>query len=138
ELEITESVLMENAKEAMQSLQQLREMGVSLAMDDFGTGYSSFAYLKRLPISVLKIDRTFIRDIDTSADDAAIVAGIIVLAQCLRLQVVAEGVETATQEAFLREKGCNMIQGYYLSEPIPSDQFEQRVLKSPFPKQSYA
>jgi diguanylate cyclase (GGDEF)-like protein len=136
ELEITESVLMENAKEAMQSLQQLRDMGVTLAVDDFGTGYSSFAYLKRLPISVLKIDRTFIRDIDALPDDAAIVTGMIVLAHTLRLQVVAEGVETATQEAFLREKGCDMIQGYYLSEPIPAAQFEQRVLKSPFPKPS--
>jgi EAL domain-containing protein (putative c-di-GMP-specific phosphodiesterase class I) len=96
---------------------------VRLAIDDFGTGYSSLAYLKRFPVDVVKVDRSFVRDVPHDADDAAIVKGIIALAHSLRLEVVAEGVETEAQLEFLRAQACDMLQGYYLSMPVPADQF---------------
>ncbi|WKB52200.1 bifunctional diguanylate cyclase/phosphodiesterase [Eleftheria terrae] len=118
ELEITESGVMHNPVRAAALLQEVREMGVSLAIDDFGTGYSSLSYLQRFPLSTLKIDRSFIKDLPGDTDAAALTAGIVSLAQSLRMRVVAEGVETVEQVGFLRSNGCDLIQGYYLSKPI--------------------
>lgn len=128
ELEITESVLMEQAKEALSTLHQLKEIGVQLAIDDFGTGYSSLSYLKRFPVDTLKIDRSFVCDMTTDPDDAALVTGIIALAHSLRLKVVAEGVETAEQRDFLARCDCDFIQGYLLSQPVPPEVFERNML----------
>lgn len=121
ELELTESVVMANAEQSIGILQQLRDVGVTLSIDDFGTGYSSLSYLKRLPIDTLKIDKAFVGDITTDADDRAITATIIAMAQSLGLNVVAEGVETAAQIEFLREHHCDEIQGYWLSPPLQPD-----------------
>jgi diguanylate cyclase (GGDEF)-like protein/PAS domain S-box-containing protein len=120
EFELTESLLMSHAEKSIAILRRLKAHGIGLSIDDFGTGYSSLAYLRRFPIDALKIDRAFIRDITTNADDAAITAAIISLAHSLKLKVVAEGVETAEQLAFLREQHCDEIQGYYLSRPLPA------------------
>jgi diguanylate cyclase (GGDEF)-like protein/PAS domain S-box-containing protein len=124
ELEITESIVMENPEVAAATLQRLSDMGVYLSIDDFGTGYSSLTYLKRFPIHTLKIDRSFVRDITTDADDAAIAKAVIALAHSMKLKVIAEGVETAEQLAFLSEQHCDQMQGYYLSRPIPAQQLE--------------
>jgi diguanylate cyclase (GGDEF)-like protein/PAS domain S-box-containing protein len=121
ELELTESVLMANAEQAAAKLQALREMGVSLAIDDFGTGYSSLAYLKRLPITTLKIDKTFVTDLNRDPDDTAITTTVITMAHSLGLTVVAEGVETETQLRFLDHFRCDEIQGYWLSRPVDPD-----------------
>jgi diguanylate cyclase (GGDEF)-like protein/PAS domain S-box-containing protein len=118
ELELTESVIMANAEHTMATLQAFRALGVSLAIDDFGTGYSSLAYLKRLPINTLKIDKEFIGDLTRDPDDEAITSTVITMARSLELTVVAEGVETEAQMQFLREHGCDEIQGYWLSPPL--------------------
>ena len=123
ELEITESALAERTEEARQVLVRLRELGVRIAVDDFGTGYSSLAQLKRFPIDVLKIDQGFIRDIPQSEDDMAISAAIIAMGHSMGLSVLAEGVETEGQLAFLRERGCDSYQGYLCSRPVPADEF---------------
>jgi diguanylate cyclase (GGDEF)-like protein len=122
ELEITESVLMDNVNVNVDLLTRLRSEGIRLAIDDFGTGYSSMAYLKRFPIDQVKIDRTFVRDIPGNGDDEAITSAIIAMAHNLGLSVVAEGVETAAQLDFLRSAGCDIMQGYYFAEPRPADQ----------------
>ncbi|HQQ72025.1 MAG TPA: EAL domain-containing protein, partial [Alicycliphilus sp.] len=129
ELELTESVLAERPEEIRQVLQRLREQGVRIAVDDFGTGYSSLAHLKRFPIDVLKIDQGFMRDIPASADDMAISATIIAMGRSLGLTVLAEGVETPEQLAFLRERGCDDYQGYLFSRPVPPDEFA-RLLRA--------
>ena len=121
ELELTESSMMANTAHTVSVLQGLRERGVKISVDDFGTGYSSLAYLGRLPIDKLKIDIAFIRNITTSADDAAITLAIIGLAHSLKLDVIAEGVETIEQLAYLQEHGCDQIQGYYFSRPLALD-----------------
>jgi len=118
-LEITESVIMDNPEISIGVLKQLKTLGFQLSLDDFGTGYSSLSYLKRLPIDKLKIDQSFVRDITTDVDDEAMVAAIIVMAHQLNITVVAEGVETEGQLAFLREHGCDEYQGYYFSVPLP-------------------
>ena len=123
ELELTESVLAERPEEARQTLLRLHELGVTIAVDDFGTGYSSLAQLKRFPIDVLKIDQSFTRDVPASGDDMAISAAIIAMGHSLGLQVVAEGVETPAQLDFLRERGCDLYQGYLRSRPLPADEF---------------
>jgi EAL domain-containing protein (putative c-di-GMP-specific phosphodiesterase class I) len=123
ELEVTESQIMHNVEAAAAMLHRLRAMGVRIAIDDFGTGYSSLAYLKRFTINTLKIDRSFVRDIAPGNDDAAIVSAIVAMAHRLKFSVVAEGVETAEQLAFLRAAGCDEVQGYYYSPPIPADAF---------------
>lgn len=119
EIELTESMLMNNAEEATRTLKQINAGGVRLAMDDFGTGYSSLAYLRRFPLDVLKIDGAFIRNAATDPDDAAIVLAMISLAHSMNLKVVAEGVETEAQLSFLRMHGCDEIQGYYFARPLP-------------------
>ncbi|GAO37372.1 diguanylate cyclase [Sulfuricella sp. T08] len=125
ELEVTESAIMHDPEEAAATLNKFKEMGVSLAVDDFGTGYSSLNYLKRFPLNRLKIDRTFVREIDTNQDDAAIASAVIALAHSLRLEVTAEGVETVPQLEFLRHGGCDQIQGYYFSRPLTAEALAQ-------------
>ena len=122
-LELTEGTLMEDFEASRITLARFRNMGLHLAIDDFGTGYSSLSYLKSFPIEVLKIDKSFVRDITTDPDDATIAAAIIGLAHNLRLGVVAEGVETAAQLDFLRAQGCDTVQGYLYSRPVPADDF---------------
>jgi diguanylate cyclase (GGDEF)-like protein/PAS domain S-box-containing protein len=133
ELEMTESMLLKNVDENIAVLRKLGTLGTSLAVDDFGTGYSSLAYLKQLPIDTLKIDRTFVRDIESDEDDAAIIKAIIAMAHSLDLRVTAEGVETQGQLAALRKLRCDQFQGYLLSPPIPADEFAQRFLEHPMP-----
>ncbi|MBD3823642.1 MAG: EAL domain-containing protein [Epsilonproteobacteria bacterium] len=124
EIEITESALMQREEESVAMLHSLRAKGIRLAIDDFGTGYSSLSYLKRFPIDVLKIDKSFIDDIPYEKDDMAIVVAIIEMGKALGYQVLAEGVEQEEQLAFLREKGCSMYQGYYKSKPLRAADFE--------------
>jgi EAL domain-containing protein (putative c-di-GMP-specific phosphodiesterase class I) len=123
ELEITESVVMQDAAQAVVTLRDLKAMGLTVAVDDFGTGYSSLSYLKRFPIDALKIDRSFVRDIATNADDAAIARAIVTMAESLKLEVVAEGVETDEQLRFLRSHGCGLAQGFLFSKPVPAEEF---------------
>ena len=119
EIEITESMLMSDTENAVSALNELHQLGIHVAMDDFGTGYSSLSYLRRFPIDTIKIDRTFVSDITTSADDAEIIRTIINMGKTLGRGVVAEGVETAEQLDLLRDYECDHIQGYYLSPPLP-------------------
>ncbi len=125
ELEITESALMQREEETVAMLHILRAMGIRLAIDDFGTGYSSLSYLKRFPIDVLKIDKSFVDDLPFEADDMAIVTAIIAMGQALGFQILAEGTERIEQIDFLREKGCTMYQGYFKSRPVPAAEFEK-------------
>jgi diguanylate cyclase (GGDEF)-like protein/PAS domain S-box-containing protein len=127
EFEITESLLMNDPQGATKTLHELRELGVKLSMDDFGTGYSSLGYLKRFPIDNLKIDRTFVRDLSTDPDDATLTGAIINLAQNLRLKVVAEGVETEAQLAFLCSNGCDEMQGYLFAKPTDAEECERML-----------
>ena len=125
ELEITESTVMHDSEAAIGTLRALKKLGVTLSVDDFGTGYSSLSYLKLFPIDVLKIDRSFVCDVTTDPDDAAIVRAIVTLAHSLGLTVVAEGVEEVAQAAFLRHVKCNELQGYYFSRPLPAEAVER-------------
>jgi len=128
ELEITESIIMKHPEEVISILHQLKAMGVKLSIDDFGTGYSSLNYLRKFPIDLLKIDKAFVRDIETNNEDRLIVKGIIALAKSLNLEVLAEGVETAEQLKLLKEEGCDYIQGYYISKPVNCKEFAQQFL----------
>ena len=119
ELEVTESLIMENLEHSVSILQQLHEMGITLALDDFGTGYSSLSYIRRFPIDILKIDRSFVKDVVLNKGDAAITNTIISLAKSLELHITAEGVETQDQFEYLKKQGCDEIQGYYFSRPLP-------------------
>ena len=123
ELEITESMIMQNAERAIEILQRFRDMGTMVSIDDFGTGYSSLGYLKSFPIDSLKIDRSFVRDVPRDSDDVAITQAIIAMAHSLNLKVIAEGVENEDQLEFLRKQGCDQVQGYLLSAPVPAEEF---------------
>jgi EAL domain-containing protein (putative c-di-GMP-specific phosphodiesterase class I) len=123
ELEVTESLLMEDVDAARIALSEIKDLGVRISVDDFGTGYSSMNYLKRFPIDTLKIDQTFVREVPEDPDDTAITSAIIALGHALRLDVVAEGVETKPQLEFLHEQGCDRAQGYLLSRPKAADDF---------------
>jgi EAL domain-containing protein (putative c-di-GMP-specific phosphodiesterase class I) len=132
-LELTEGVLMKHADTAASILQTLRQRHVQVSIDDFGTGYSSLSYLRRFPVDELKIDQSFVRRIDTLADDAPIVTAVLAMARSLNLRVVAEGVETAEELAFLRAHRCDEAQGYYFSRPLPPDEFAT-LLRSGIPE----
>ncbi|MDP9557692.1 UNVERIFIED_ORG: diguanylate cyclase (GGDEF)-like protein [Pseudomonas parafulva] len=121
-LEITETTAMSDVEVSLTVLQQLSDMGVDLSIDDFGTGYSSLMYLKRLPANELKIDRGFVRELEDEGEDAAIVSAIVALGRALGLRIVAEGVETSSQQAFLTRLGCDSLQGYLLGRPVPAEQ----------------
>ncbi|TCD22482.1 EAL domain-containing protein [Pseudomonas sp. IC_126] len=125
ELELTESQLLDDIDNAASISHQLRALGVKLAIDDFGTGYSSLSYLKRFPVNYVKIDRSFISELDQVGEDSAIVRAIIAMVHSLELKVVAEGVETQAQMDFLKEQGCDEIQGYLISRPVPAGQFAE-------------
>lgn len=129
ELEITESIVMDNVENAIRTMQQLSERGIHLAIDDFGTGYSSLNYLKKFSVNTLKIDRSFIVDIMTNSQDKKIVSAIIQLAHSLDLSVVAEGIETIEQALFLRELGCEAMQGFYYSKALPINEFTEFLQK---------
>ncbi len=129
-LEITESSAMQNIDAAAATLRELKAAGCRIAIDDFGTGYSSLSYLKRLPVDIVKIDQSFIRDLTVDPDDAAITTAVIAMARSLNLQVVAEGVETAAQLDFLRAQRCHMVQGFYLSRPVPPEAAEALLYRN--------
>ena len=136
ELEITETTVMKNVELTCTLLNNLNQMGISTAMDDFGTGYSSLGYLKKFPFHTLKIDQSFVRDLDTDPNDRAIVAAIIAMGRVLNLQLVAEGVETELQEHLLRSLDCKVMQGFLFSRPLPVQEAtalleRQQVLASP-------
>lgn len=121
---------MKNERPTMEAFQALEAAGVRLAIDDFGTGYSSLSYLKRFPIDTIKIDRSFIRDVTVDPDDAAIAQAIIAMGRSLKLHVIAEGVETQEQLAFLREQQCHGMQGYLFSRPVPAEEITPLLKKT--------
>jgi EAL domain-containing protein (putative c-di-GMP-specific phosphodiesterase class I) len=123
EIELTESVLMHEAESTLSTLRSLGALGIRIAVDDFGTGYSSLAYLRRLPIDKLKIDRSFVRDLGAETDASVIVSTIVRMAHSLKLKVLAEGVESSEQVTLLRAQGCDEMQGYWLARPLPADAF---------------
>ena len=127
-IELTEGVIMENAKANVEALRQLKEMGLKLSIDDFGTGYSSLSYLNRFPLDELKIDRSFVIEIKGPDDRAAIIAAIIAMAHSLGLSVVAESVETELQRAYLQTHACDEFQGYLVSKPVPAEDFTAKFL----------
>lgn len=124
DIEITESAAMQNAETTLRLLQSLRAMGIQISVDDFGTGYSSLNYLKNFPIDLVKIDRIFVRDLASSETDRSIVTAIITLAHAMKLRVIAEGVESEEQVDFLRQQGCEQMQGFLLARPLPPEEFE--------------
>ncbi|MCC6474005.1 MAG: EAL domain-containing protein [Burkholderiales bacterium] len=129
EIEITETVAMQSGEEVMEELRRLKAIGVRISIDDFGTGYSSLAYLKRFPVDTLKIDRSFVSDITSDAGEAPIVDAIASLGRALRLDVLAEGVETAGQFAYLSQHGCRYLQGYYIGKPVESTHFPEMIAR---------
>jgi EAL domain-containing protein (putative c-di-GMP-specific phosphodiesterase class I) len=132
ELELTERTVMHDAEINLGTLSAINRMGVDLSLDDFGTGYSSLAYLKRFPVGKLKIDRSFVRDLEADLDDQAIASTIILMGHNLRLSVLAEGVESASQLELLRKMGCDMAQGYYFSRPVPAERMAELLRDQPF------
>jgi EAL domain-containing protein (putative c-di-GMP-specific phosphodiesterase class I) len=132
ELELTESALMKQPELAAATLKTLRSKGVVVSVDDFGTGYSSLSYLKKLPLDILKIDQSFVHQLSENPDDAAIAVAIISMGQSLNLRIIAEGVETEEDLAFLKSHGCDEVQGFYFSRPIPAEQFSRLLTQPPF------
>lgn len=128
-LELTESMVLENVEDTITKMRELKLLGVSFSMDDFGTGFSSLQYLKRLPLDQIKIDQSFVRDIASDPNDAAIVQTIIAMTEALGLNVIAEGVETEAQRDFLDKHGCHTFQGYLFSKPVPIGEFEASLVK---------
>jgi EAL domain-containing protein (putative c-di-GMP-specific phosphodiesterase class I) len=133
EIELTESAVMLNADETINTMALLRGMDVRISLDDFGTGYSSLSYLKRFPVTGLKIDQSFVRDLAYDPDDAAIVRAIIAVAQALTLEVTAEGVETAEQADFLKAHGCGEAQGFYFADPVPASEMRALLERGSLP-----
>jgi EAL domain-containing protein (putative c-di-GMP-specific phosphodiesterase class I) len=131
-VEITESVVIHDVRETIQKLRQLHAVGITVAIDDFGVGYSSLSYLKDFPIDQLKMDRSFVQNLPHSGNDAKIARHIVDMAHSLGLSVIAEGVETSEQLQFLKGIGCDEVQGYLLSRPVPAEDFE-RLLQQPIP-----
>ncbi len=128
-LEFTESTLMQNTERAVKTLKELKSLGIKLFIDDFGTGYSSLSYLKKFPVNAVKIDQSFIRDITTNHDDAAIAGAVVAMAHSMGLKVVAEGVESLEQLTFLRSIECDEMQGYFVSRPVPSTEMQQLLFE---------
>jgi EAL domain-containing protein (putative c-di-GMP-specific phosphodiesterase class I) len=133
ELEITESMLFENVNTFIAKMTELRNFGIRFSLDDFGTGYSSLSYLKKLPLNALKIDKSFVNDIETAPNDETIVQTIIKMGQTLGLEVVAEGVETSAQFELLKYHGCKTYQGYLFGKPLPIGDFEAALLNDAAP-----
>ena len=129
ELEITESLLMENVEDNIRILESINQLGVRFAMDDFGTGYSSLSYLRQFPISKLKVDRSFVNDITDEPDDEAIIRAIIAMGKTLKLKIIAEGVENHQQLILLQAMGCNSYQGYFFSKPLTAEDFYNKYIK---------
>jgi EAL domain-containing protein (putative c-di-GMP-specific phosphodiesterase class I) len=129
-LELTESILFKDINGMISTMNTLRNIGIGFELDDFGTGYSSLQYLKKLPLSQLKIDQSFVRDIAIDHNDRTLVLTIITMAHSLGLEVIAEGVETQQQLEFLKDNGCDHYQGYLFSKPVPLDEFESLLQKS--------
>jgi len=129
EIEITENIIMKETEYIIESLKQLKQLGVKIAIDDFGTEYSSLNYIKQLPVDKIKIDISFVRGININHKDEAIIKVIIALAKNLELKVIAEGAETKEQIEFLRKEGCDEIQGYYYYKPMPAKQIEELMKK---------
>ena len=132
ELEITESLIMENLEHAVATMNDIQDLGVSLAIDDFGTGYSSLSSLKHFPVARLKIDQSFIQCLPGDDEDRSIAMAVIALGHRLNLKVIAEGVETEAQQAFLRDNECDETQGYFFSRPVPAEQVGRLLLESSF------
>jgi len=129
ELELTEGSIMKEPEKAIEKLNELRDLGIKIAIDDFGTGYSSLSYLKRFPIDTLKIDKTFVDDVTTNEDDAAIAKAIVMMGHALDITVIAEGVETPQQLEYLTSLGCDVIQGYLFSPPLSKDSFTELLME---------
>lgn len=127
ELEITESVIMESADVITKKIMELRNMGILIALDDFGTGYSSLSYMKNMPITTIKIDKLFVDDIENANADHNVTDAIIELGHKLNLKIIAEGVETKAQQKYLLENGCDIIQGYLYSKPLPTKELEKWI-----------
>jgi EAL domain-containing protein (putative c-di-GMP-specific phosphodiesterase class I) len=138
ELELTESLIMQDLQQAISKMKALQSMGTSLSIDDFGTGYSSLAALKSFPIARLKIDQSFVRDLPDNENDKAIATAVISLGHKLNLKVIAEGVETEEQQAFLRENGCDEIQGYFFSKAVSAEEIGQLLRMPRLPQSSRA
>jgi EAL domain-containing protein (putative c-di-GMP-specific phosphodiesterase class I) len=119
---------MHDLEETVATVRKIKDAGISLAMDDFGTGYSSLSYIQRFPLDVLKIDRSFVKDLEFNKDNAVICNTIIAMAHNLGLKVIAEGVETQAQFDYLRDHGCDQIQGFFFSKPLPAEQLEEKLL----------